>query len=97
MNMASSLHKIIEEMDLTSFDCPEPFMMVVTKLMKIENGELKIRYKDPKCREMFLDSLKLMNCRVLEDSEQDGIFIIHIKKESSSSEKPKGIKLTGGC
>jgi len=88
---------MIEEMDLTSFECPEPFMKVVTKLMKIENGELKIRYKDPKCREMFVESLKLMKCKVLEDSQQDGIFIMYIKKESSGSEKPKEIKLTSGC
>ncbi|ACP35225.1 conserved hypothetical protein [Sulfolobus islandicus Y.G.57.14] len=88
---------MIEEMDLTSFECPEPFMKVVAKLMKIENGELKIRYKDPKCREMLLEAMKLMNCKVLEDSQQDGIFFMHIKKESSSSEKPKKIELTGGC
>jgi len=88
---------MIEETDLTSFECPEPFMKVVTKLMKIENGELKIRYKDPKCREMLLEAMKLMNCKVLEDSQQNGIFFMYIKKESSSSEKPKKIELSSGC
>jgi len=88
---------MIEEMDLSLFDCPEPFMKVVTKLMKIENGELKIRYKDPKCREMFLETMKLMNCKVLEDSQQNGIFFMYIKKESGSSEKPNKINLRSGC
>jgi SirA-like protein. len=72
---------MIEEMDLTSFDCPEPFMKVVTKLMKIENGELKIRYKDPKCREMFLETMKLMNCKVLEGFTTKWNIFMHIKKK----------------
>jgi len=88
---------MIEELDLTSLECPEPYMKVIEKLMKIENGELKIVYKDPKCREMFSETMKLMNCQVLEDSEQNGIFFMHIKKESSSSGKPKEIKLSSGC
>ncbi|WP_338602015.1 sulfurtransferase TusA family protein [Sulfolobus tengchongensis] len=84
-----------EEMDLTSLECPEPFMKVVGKLMKMERGELKIKYKDPKCRDMLLEAMKLMNCEVLEDLQQNGIYFMHIKKESS--DKPRKLELTGGC
>ncbi|MEM0362856.1 MAG: sulfurtransferase TusA family protein [Sulfolobaceae archaeon] len=87
---------MIEEMDLTSLECPEPFMKVVAKLMKMENGELKIKYKDPKCREMLLEAIKLMNCQVLEDFKQNNIFYMHIKKEGSSNKSTK-VELTSGC
>ncbi|BDB97984.1 sulfurtransferase TusA family protein [Saccharolobus caldissimus] len=85
-----------EELDLTSLECPEPFMKVVAKLMKMDSGELKIKYKDPKCREMLLEAMKLMNCQVLEDAKQNDIFYMHIKKEGSV-DKPKKLELTGGC
>ncbi|AOL15544.1 oxidoreductase [Sulfolobus sp. A20] len=89
---------MVEELDLTSLECPEPFMKVVAKLMKMDSGELKIRYKDPKCREMILEAMKLMNCQVLEDKQANGIFSMHIKKEKSSMDKPnKKVELTGSC
>ncbi len=87
----------MEEMDLTGLECPGPFMKVATKLMTERNLELRVMFKDARCRSMILDAAKLVKCEILEDRNENGVFVIAIKKNGSVDDgSQKDIKL-GGC
>ncbi|AWR97873.1 sulfurtransferase TusA family protein [Acidianus sulfidivorans JP7] len=85
----------MEELNLVNFECPEPFLKASAKLMSMKSGSLKIIFNDPKCDEMIMDVLKLMDCKILEHSENNGTFTIIVEKGEESN--TKNVKLSGGC
>ena len=85
----------MEIIDATSAECPEPFMKTVAKLMGMKEGVVKVMFKDPKCVDMILEAVKLMDCKVLENSNNNGIYTIVIEKTGGAKEV-KDVKV-GGC
>lgn len=72
----------MEELNLVSLECPEPFLKVSAKIMEMKGGEqLKVLYKDPKCDEMLLQLMDLANCKVLQHEKKDGVFTLIIEKK----------------
>ncbi|MDT7876211.1 MAG: sulfurtransferase TusA family protein [Sulfolobaceae archaeon] len=88
----------METIDATSLECPEPFMKTVAKLMGMKEGTLKVMFKDPKCVDMITEAVKLMDCNILENKNDNGVFIMVIeKKASANSSNVDKIKVSGGC
>ncbi len=87
----------MEEMDLTELECPGPFMKVATKLMTDKNLELRVLFRDVRCRNMILDAAKLVKCDILEDRNENGVFIISLRKNSSNDGGSQGEIKLGGC
>ncbi|MCY0850758.1 sulfurtransferase TusA family protein [Sulfuracidifex metallicus] len=87
----------MEEMDLTSLECPGPFMKVATKLMTEKNLEIRVLFKDSRCRSMILDAAKLVKCEILEDKSENGVFIISLRKNGTEPANEKDLKNLGGC
>ncbi|AAY79553.1 sulfurtransferase TusA family protein [Sulfolobus acidocaldarius] len=85
---------MVEVIDATKLECPEPFMKTVAKLMGMKEGTVKVMFKDPKCVDMIVEAVKLMDCNVLENTKQGDVFSITIQK-TSSSKTPKEIKASG--
>lgn len=85
----------MEVIDATNSECPEPFMKTVAKLMNMKSGSLKILFKDPKCVDMISEAVKLMDCKILETTNQNGVYTMVIEKGENGKEV-KDIKL-GGC
>ncbi|AWS00109.1 sulfurtransferase TusA family protein [Metallosphaera hakonensis] len=86
----------MEELNLLDLECPEPFMKVAAKLMKMKQGRLKILFKDPKCDDMIMEAVKLMDCKVLEHRSQEGTYVLVLEKNPSSSNENK-VQELGGC
>ncbi|MEJ2771554.1 MAG: sulfurtransferase TusA family protein [Sulfolobaceae archaeon] len=85
----------MEIIDATSAECPEPFMKTVAKLMGMKEGAVKVMFKDPKCVDMITEAVKLMDCKIVENTNKDGVYTMVIEKTSSSKEL-KDVKV-GGC
>lgn len=85
----------MEIIDATNTECPEPFMKAVAKLMSIKSGSVKVIFKDPKCIDMITEAVKLMDCRILETLNNNGVYTMVIEKGESSKDI-KEVKL-GGC
>ncbi|BCU69127.1 sulfurtransferase TusA family protein [Stygiolobus caldivivus] len=85
----------MEVIDATSAECPEPFMKTVAKLMGMKEGVVKVIFKDPKCVDMIAEAVKLMECKIIENTNKDGIYTMVIEKPSTSKEV-KDVKV-GGC
>lgn len=86
----------MEELNLVNLECPEPFLKASAKLMSIKSGILKIIFKDPKCDDMIMEVLKLMECKILEHSENNGIYTIVVEKPEESN-TGKNIEISGSC
>lgn len=86
----------MEELNLTELECPEPFLKASAKLMSMKSGVLKIIYKDPKCDEMIMEVLKLMECKILEHSQNNGVYTVIVEKGGESG-STKNVKLDRGC
>ncbi|BAB66982.1 sulfurtransferase TusA family protein [Sulfurisphaera tokodaii] len=85
----------MEVVDATNAECPEPFMKTVAKLMSIKSGSVKVLFKDPKCVDMIKEAINLMNCKIIELTNQNGVYLMIIEKGEDSKEI-KDVKL-GGC
>jgi len=85
----------MEIIDATNSECPEPFMKTVAKLMSIKSGAVKVMFKDPKCVDMITEAVKLMDCKISETTNQNGVYTMIIEKGENSKEI-KDVKL-GGC
>ncbi|ARM76656.1 sulfurtransferase TusA family protein [Acidianus manzaensis] len=85
----------MEELNLVNSECPEPFLKASAKLMSMKAGSLKIIFNDPKCDDMIMEVLKLMDCKILEHSQNNGTFIIVVEKGEESTSKK--VELSGGC
>ncbi|ABP95719.1 MULTISPECIES: sulfurtransferase TusA family protein [Metallosphaera] len=86
----------MEELNLLDLECPEPFMKVAAKLMKMKEGRLKVMFKDPKCDDMIMEAVKLMDCKVIEHVSQNGTYTLVLEKRSSSGNEGK-VQELGGC
>ena len=85
----------MEIIDATNLECPEPFMKTVAKLMSIKSGTIKVMFKDPKCVDMITEAVKLMDCKIIESTNQNGVYVMVIEKGENSKEI-KDVRL-GGC
>lgn len=85
----------MEELNLVNLECPEPFLKASAKLMSIKSGILKIVYRDPKCDDMIMEVLKLMECKILEHTQDNGVYTIVVEKQDENN--TKNIELSGSC
>ncbi|MEM4095696.1 MAG: sulfurtransferase TusA family protein [Metallosphaera sp.] len=86
----------MEELNLLDLECPEPFMRVAARLMKMKEGKLKVTFRDPKCDEMIMEAVKLMDCKVLEHSSNNGTFTLVLEKSNAPGNENK-VQELGGC
>ena len=85
----------MEIIDATKFECPEPFMKTVAKLMSLKAGTIKVIFKDPKCVDMISEAAKLLDCKISEIGNQNGIYTMIIEKEENNKKEIKDVKLNG--
>ncbi|EZQ07015.1 MULTISPECIES: sulfurtransferase TusA family protein [Acidianus] len=79
----------MEELNLVDMECPEPFLKTAAKLMTMKKGSIKVVFKDPKCDDMIMEALKLMECKIISHVEKNGIFEIVIEKEDKKTNNEK--------
>jgi TusA-related sulfurtransferase len=84
----------MEELNLVGKECPEPFLKVAAKLMQMKEGTLKIMFNDPKCDEMILQAIELMDCKIIEHSKNGETFTLVLEKKLGEN-KMKKVNLTG--
>ncbi|MEM0373367.1 MAG: sulfurtransferase TusA family protein [Sulfolobaceae archaeon] len=87
----------METLDLTTLECPEPFMKTISKLMSMKNGILKVIFKDKKCNDMIIEAVTLLKYKILESSENNGIYTLVIEKTETKKEKGVSISKLGSC
>jgi Predicted redox protein, regulator of disulfide bond formation len=87
----------VEELNLINLECPEPFMKVAAKLMTMKGGTLKVTFKDPKCDEMIIEAVKLMDCKILEHKNDNGVYTLVLEKTRQDTREDKSVKELGSC
>lgn len=87
----------MEELDLVNLECPEPFMKVAAKLMTMKGGVIKVRFRDPKCDDMIMEAVKLMDCRVIEHRNDNGVYTLVLEKTKGDTKHESGVKELGSC
>jgi TusA-related sulfurtransferase len=88
----------MEVLDLTNLECPEPFMKTIAKLMGMKAGSLKVIFKDKKCNDMIVEAVNLLKCKIVEASENNGIYTLIIEKvPEGKSGKAVSLSKLGGC
>jgi|GEM_PF-324404 Predicted redox protein, regulator of disulfide bond formation len=87
---ASGLHNtLMLVLDLTTEDCPIPFMKSFATLIKMKNGEqLEVITSDPKCYDMLLEGAKSLQQKVVNSYNEQGKYHVILERiEGNKKEK----------
>jgi len=76
-----ALAEAVKVLDLTKVNCPEPFMRTVKELATMKEGVLKVMFVEPQCLYMIIHAARMLNCKILENKNENGVFILTIQKK----------------
>ena len=80
--MTDTLIQVDAELDATGLFCPEPVMMLHTKVRELAAGEvLKVTATDPSTQRDIPKFCTFLEHQLLDSSEQDGVYIYWIRKK----------------
>lgn len=80
--MTDTLIQVDAELDATGLFCPEPVMMLHTKVRELAAGDvLKITATDPSTQRDIPKFCTFLEHQLLDSSEQDGRYIYWIRKK----------------
>lgn len=80
--MTDTLIQVDAELDATGLFCPEPVMMLHTKVRELAAGDvLKITATDPSTQRDIPKFCTFLEHQLLDSSEQDGVYIYWIRKK----------------
>ena len=80
--MAETLLQANAELDASGLFCPEPVMMLHTKVRELAAGDvLKVIATDPSTQRDIPKFCLFLEHQLLESSEQDGAYIYWIRKK----------------
>lgn len=82
MNVTDTLIQVDAELDATGLFCPEPVMMLHTKVRQLAGGEvLKVTATDPSTQRDIPKFCIFLEHELLDSSEQDGTYMYWIRKK----------------
>ncbi len=80
--MTDTLIQVDAELDATGLFCPEPVMMLHTKVRELAAGDvLKVTATDPSTQRDIPKFCTFLEHQLLDSSEQDGRYIYWIRKK----------------
>lgn len=80
--MTDTLIQVDAELDATGLFCPEPVMMLHTKVRELAAGDvLKVTATDPSTQRDIPKFCTFLEHQLLDSSEQDGVYIYWIRKK----------------
>lgn len=80
--MTDTLIQVDAELDATGLFCPEPVMMLHTKVRELAAGEvLKVTATDPSTQRDIPKFCTFLEHQLLDSSEQNGMYIYWIRKK----------------
>lgn len=80
--MTDTLIQVDAELDATDLFCPEPVMMLHTKVRELAAGAvLKVTATDPSTQRDIPKFCTFLEHQLLDSSEQDGVYIYWIRKK----------------
>ncbi|BBD71849.1 hypothetical protein HS1genome_0238 [Sulfodiicoccus acidiphilus] len=78
----------MQVLDLTTEECPIPFMKSFATLIKMKNGEqLEVITSDPKCYDMLLEGAKTLQQKVLDSYKKEGKYYVIFERVENRAEK----------
>lgn len=81
--MAETLFQVDAELDARGLFCPEPVMMLHTKVRELAPGAiLKVLATDPSTQRDIPKFCVFLEHQLLDSSEQDGAYLYWIRKKA---------------
>ncbi|MGC9106477.1 MAG: sulfurtransferase TusA family protein [Thermoprotei archaeon] len=71
----------VKVLDLTKSPCPEPFMTTVKELARMKEGTIRVMFTEPQCLYMIIHAARMMKCKILENKNENGVFVLTIQKQ----------------